>query len=305
MQRMVSIALSLVLSSSYAFLADRGIAESKSTVEIDITNKQYQPPPTTLKIPAEFSNPASTSKGVLYARLAVRDGDTLKICNHDQLTMKPFSLNKGFTNFKAPGGQLKPGQCMTYVVHDNGNDPVLFKLFDELHARNKLFLVVLPARWPDQGRQKTPPGPPVDLSEYPVEQVTRPDKLTLTLASTPIVVQLKWSGDKLTTGRYTPAYVPEKVDQTVTASASLDGTLPAPYVMWMFVARNGTKGIDGQCGPTTSGCDVQVPAYPGRARGYGDGWAASVEVEVWICKGSQLQACPGDPAAMSNINWHL
>jgi|GEM_PF-4369254 len=150
MQRMVLIALSLLLSLSYgALLAGRGIAEAKSTVEIDISSKQYQPPAMTPVIPQ-----ALEEKGF---RLAVHAGDTLKICNHDQLIMKPFSLNKGFTNFTAPGGQLKPGQCMTYVVNNNGDNPALFQLFDELHARNKLFVVVLPKKWPNQGEEKTPP----------------------------------------------------------------------------------------------------------------------------------------------------
>lgn len=307
MQRMASIALSLLLASSYGMLlTGRGTADAKSTVKIDIINKQYQPPSTTPVIPTAFEQQG--------ARLALHAGDTVEICNHDQFVMEPFSPNKGFTDVEkiAPAGKLQRGKCMSFVVANNSGSPIWFKLFDQIHARNKLFIVVLPKNWPDQGEMKTPPDRrvPSEGKEYPLSEsgeiLGEARELTLTLGSASVVVQLSWANGKLTTGKYTAGNVPLKVDQSINASASLGGPLPSPYVMWLFVGGNGgPKAIDGQCGPTPSGCEVQVPAYPGRARGYGDGWAASVPVEVWICPGARLQDCPADPAAAANINWHL
>ncbi len=161
----ISVVLPLLISSAEA--QNRG-----KTVEIDITNKQYTPPPTTPKIPASFKDQG--------ARLAVRAGDTIKICNKDVLVMKPFSLSPGNkfneangsvqdigkdqygmpTNPKGVGvgsnPGLRPGACMSYVAKNPGKDPIFLKLGDEIHARNKLYVVVLPANAPDQGQENTP-----------------------------------------------------------------------------------------------------------------------------------------------------
>ena len=176
------VAMPLFVLAGYGIsVTGQGFAEAKTIVEIDIVNKQYQLPPTTPIIPPGFSDPSayySSNKGVKWARMALRDGDTLKICNKDKFVMEPFSLNKGFTNLKAPGGQLHPGGCMTYVVHDNGKDPVSFYLFDELHAQNKTYLVVLPKGWPNQGTEKTRPLPKTNENLTEEYSLTAPPEVT-------------------------------------------------------------------------------------------------------------------------------
>ena len=67
------------------------------TVEIDIKDREYFPPARTLKIPPEFKE-----DGV---RLAVRVGDTIKICNKDRVFAKPFSVSKE-NKFEGVAGTL-------------------------------------------------------------------------------------------------------------------------------------------------------------------------------------------------------
>jgi hypothetical protein len=122
------------------------------TIEIDIRDKEYVPPGRTPKIPSEFKK-----QGVRYA---VRPGDTIKICNQDKFVAKPFSVSPGnkFDGFDGPAG-LRPGSCVTHVVKNDGQTPIRFYLADDIHTHRKLFLVVLPTNWPDEGEENTPPAP--------------------------------------------------------------------------------------------------------------------------------------------------
>lgn len=120
------------------------------TIEINIVDKQYQPPAMTVKIPQEFKD-----KG---ARLVVRAGDIIKICNADKFFAKPTSLSmqNKFQGIEGPGG-LRPGSCITVKAQNPGNKPISFWLHDNIHLKSRLFLVVLPANWPDEGEENTPP----------------------------------------------------------------------------------------------------------------------------------------------------
>ncbi len=123
-----------------------------STVKIIIVDKQYIPPGRTPKIPQEFKTQG--------ARLVVRAGDVVKICNADKLFAKPMSLSKEnkFQGLSGSGG-LRPGDCITIKAQNAGNKPIPFWLHDEIHARAKIFMVVLPANWPNEGEEDTPPAP--------------------------------------------------------------------------------------------------------------------------------------------------
>jgi hypothetical protein len=124
------------------------------TVEIDIADKEYFPPARTLKIPPQFKEDG--------ARLAVRAGDTIKICNKDRFVAEPFSPSKEnkFEGFPGPNG-LRPGSCFSYLVQNPGGNAIPFRLFDAIHPRSKLWLVVLPANAPDEGEEDTPRRPAI------------------------------------------------------------------------------------------------------------------------------------------------
>jgi hypothetical protein len=172
----MKVAFFLVFSLlGFSALSQQVSGQVGDIVQIDIKDKQYQPPPITQKIPQSFKDGGT--------RLAVRPGDTIKICNKDVLVVKPFSdspgnkFNEAKGNAQDPGIDqygdptnprgvgvgsnpgLRTGACMSYTVHNGGNEPISLKLFDEIHANNKIFLVVLPANWPYQGYEKTPPDP--------------------------------------------------------------------------------------------------------------------------------------------------
>lgn len=121
------------------------------TVNIKIEGKQYIPPPKTPKIPQEFKE-----HGV---RFVVKAGDLIRICNAGKVICKPFSYDKinHFEGLSEPGG-LHPGNCMVVKAQNPGNKPIYFRLFDEIHARIKLFMIVVPSNWPNEGEEDTPPG---------------------------------------------------------------------------------------------------------------------------------------------------
>jgi hypothetical protein len=133
------------------------------TIEIKIEKKKYVPPGRTPKIPDEFRN-----SGV---RFVVRPGDNIKICNNDRFFAKPMSLSDGnkFEGLAGPGG-LRPGDCITYVAKNDTGKTIRFYLADEIHARTKLFMVVLPANAPDQGEEDTPVAPFHAPTEYPLTE---------------------------------------------------------------------------------------------------------------------------------------
>ena len=125
------------------------LLSAQKAIEIKIIDKRYVPPAITLKIPQEFKD-----KG---ARFVVRAGDVIKICNADKLFAKPTSLSKEnkFQGIEGPGG-LRPGSCITIKAQNPGNKPISFWLHDNIHGSARLFLVVLPANWPDEGEENTP-----------------------------------------------------------------------------------------------------------------------------------------------------
>lgn len=147
-----SAILILVLIFSPPFLSAQG-----KTIEIKIVKKSYVPPAKTPKIPPEFK-----SKG---ARFVVRAGDVIKICNADKLFAKPTSLSKEnkFQGVEGPGG-LAPGSCITVNAQNPGNMPVSFWLHDDIHSSARLFMVVLPTNWPDEGEENTPTN---DIAKTP------------------------------------------------------------------------------------------------------------------------------------------
>jgi hypothetical protein len=140
-----SAILILVLIFSPSILSAQG-----RTIEIKIIDKQYVPPARTPKIPQEFKDKE--------ARFVVRAGDGIKICNADKFFAKPTSLSKEnkFQGIEGSGG-LPPGSCITVKAQNPGNKPISFWLHDNIHLKSRLFLVVLPANWPDEGEENTPP----------------------------------------------------------------------------------------------------------------------------------------------------
>lgn len=142
---------SAILILVLIFFSPSILSAQGKTIEINIADKQYQPPARTPKIPQEFKD-----KG---ARFVVRAGDIIKICNADKFFAKPFSLSKEnkFQKIEGQGG-LRPGSCITIDPKNPGTNPISFFLHDDIHPGNRLFLVVLPANWPDEGEENTPPA---------------------------------------------------------------------------------------------------------------------------------------------------
>lgn len=132
------------------FISPSILSAQGNTIEINIVNKQYEPPAKTLKIPQEFKDKE--------ARFVVRVGDFIKICNTDKFFAKPTSLSKEnkFQGIEGPGG-LPPGNCITIKTQNPDNKPISFWLHDDIHTRSRLHIVVLPANWPDEGEENTPP----------------------------------------------------------------------------------------------------------------------------------------------------
>ena len=122
---------------------------AQKTTEIRIIDKRYVAPDKTPKIPEEFKEND--------ARFVVRAGDVIRICNSDNYVAKPFSYSKENRFEGISGNQgLRPGNCITLTAKNPTDNPVIWKLFDEIHSYSKLFLVVLPANWPDEGEESTP-----------------------------------------------------------------------------------------------------------------------------------------------------
>jgi plastocyanin len=75
----------------------------------------------------------------------VKAGDTIQICNRDPFYHSPFSYSR-YNQFGSPKGvRISPGQCMTHVARNPTSESVYLKIFDELHAREKLTITVMPA----------------------------------------------------------------------------------------------------------------------------------------------------------------
>lgn len=100
-------------------LAAPALAAPPKTVLVNLENKHYA-----------------------AAITAVDDGDIIKICNLDRIFHKPFSLSS-HNRFNMT---LKPQECGTIVARNPTKAPLRLALFDDLHAMEKLDLVVAPAR---------------------------------------------------------------------------------------------------------------------------------------------------------------
>ena len=142
---------SAILILVFIFFSPSILSAQGKTIEIKIIDKRYVPPARTPKIPQEFKD-----KG---ARFVVRAGDVIKICNADKFFAKPFSLSKEnkFQGIEGPGG-LRPGNCITVTAKNSSDKCIQFGLADDIHANMRLFMVVLPANWPDEGEENTPPN---------------------------------------------------------------------------------------------------------------------------------------------------
>lgn len=77
------------------------------------------------------------------AAAAVKDGDTIRICNADTVYHQPFSYSKH--NKFGPGGRvLQREECMTVIARNPTGQSIPFHIFDEIHANEKLLLTVQP-----------------------------------------------------------------------------------------------------------------------------------------------------------------
>ena len=75
--------------------------------------------------------------------LTVKDGETITICNRDPIIHLPFSYSK-YNKFGSPKGvRLKPGDCRTHTARNPTSAAIEVKIFDELHAGEKLTVKVL------------------------------------------------------------------------------------------------------------------------------------------------------------------
>jgi hypothetical protein len=130
------------------FFSPSILSAQGKTIVIKIIDKQYIPPTTTAKIPQEFKDQG--------ARLVVRAGDVIKICNADKFVAKPFSLS-GENRFEGISGKLglRPGDCIMIKARNSTDKPIQFRLADDIHVGAKLFMVVLPVNWPDEGEENT------------------------------------------------------------------------------------------------------------------------------------------------------
>ena len=84
-----------------------------------IENKEFQPPCAT-----------------------VDAGSKVTFCNEQPFLEKLFSYSR-YNKFETRA--LSKGQCVEETAHNPTSDPILFKVFSELHAKMKLTLIVPPA----------------------------------------------------------------------------------------------------------------------------------------------------------------
>lgn len=206
MKKYSAFLILVLISISPSILSAQG-----KTIKINIVDKRYVPPTRTPKIPQEFKTQG--------ARFVVRAGDVIKICNADKFIAKPMSLSKenSFQGLYEPGG-LHPGNCISIKAQNPGNKPIAFWLHDEMHSRTKIFMVVLPANWPNEGEEDTPlsdrtyihPGDEYgvdengdiiddDTKKRPCTQddVTRFSKITGSWKSYALKLTIKGSCDKI------------------------------------------------------------------------------------------------------------
>lgn len=127
------------------------LLSAQKTIELKLIDGKFVPPATTPKIPQEFKD-----RG---ARFTVRAGDQIKFCASDKFVYKPFSYSKE-NRFEGLSGRegLKPGNCITVKAKNSGDKCIQFRLSDEIRDKMQLIIVVLPANWPNEGEENTPPA---------------------------------------------------------------------------------------------------------------------------------------------------
>jgi hypothetical protein len=67
-------------------------------------------------------------------------------CNHNEFRYAPFTLDSR-NPFRSGGGKrsviLRPGRCFTHRFVNNGNAPIVIKIFDEFHANMRFLVTVM------------------------------------------------------------------------------------------------------------------------------------------------------------------
>lgn len=69
-------------------------------------------------------------------------GSTLSICNLETTRWKPFSFSAH--NAFQLAGTLAPGKCLRRTLRNPTDASIAMKIFDEIHARARLTVTVLP-----------------------------------------------------------------------------------------------------------------------------------------------------------------
>jgi len=139
------------------------------------------PPTKTLKVPAEQKKQG--------AQLAVRAGDTIRICNNDLIIHKPFSYSPN-NRFEGSGrAGLRPGECVTHVAKNPTAKPISFKLADALHAREQLSMIVLPENSAEAAEEDS-----ASTADSAIDSTIPPAALILTLLDTKLLGQSRTEG---------------------------------------------------------------------------------------------------------------
>src|SRR5437867_5232960 len=117
------------------------------------------------EIALQGSNPISIElrdKNFVPAEATVKAGDTITICNRDPFFHRPFSYSR-YNKFGSPKGiSLAPGACTTRVARNPTKQEILFKIFDDIHAREKLTLTVSPVPGAEGSEDEDIPKAPVE-----------------------------------------------------------------------------------------------------------------------------------------------
>ena len=75
-----------------------------------------------------------------------RNSAVLTLCNRDESNHMPYSLIKP-NRFGGPAGRLviAPGKCMRQRLVNPTKQPLIVKIYDEIHSQERLLITVLPA----------------------------------------------------------------------------------------------------------------------------------------------------------------
>jgi len=263
-----------------------GLIEMARDYEVDVVAQDF------------FNTPAMRDKGITYENFTsrIRSADELErlhtlyngLYSRDLIELNPGPQNEGETKAKLAEGweSIQKKWMLVWAETLEFNLRAAF--------RHEALVVAAQERKCEEAEAAAPPA-------------AAPGEPTVTLSAkgSTETVKLKLNAQgnyEIDTASYAPSKeIPVDVKEPVTATATVTG-LPDPYRMWLSV---GLEGPGQTCGPSTSSCEETLGPYPGRIRGYGDGWAATEGAEVWVCKGQRRQDCPADPIAALEINWHL